>query len=91
MPCEEKLVDLDLFSLKKRRLGWEELTAIFQYLQRLSRRPDQALHSGRTRDRRLQLKRYRENFFTMMTVKHQALEKVSQRGCTVCILVGFKT
>lgn len=34
---------------------------------------------------------YRENFFTPMRVKYQALEEVGWRGRVVCIFVGFKT
>jgi len=79
---EERLSELGLFSLEKRRL-WEDLIVVFHYLKGARRKEEDRLFSKTCCDRarskgfilregRFRLAR-REKFFTMRVVKHWKL------------------
>jgi len=79
LSCEDRLRELGLFSLEKRRL-WGDLIAAFQYLKRASKEYWDRLFSraccNRTRGNRFKLKegRFRlgitKKFLTLRVVKH---------------------
>jgi len=82
LSCDERLRELGLFSLEKRRL-WRDLIAAFQHLKRAYRKDGDRLFSrvccDKTRgdvfkdglkDGRLKFN-IRKKFFTMRVVKHQ--------------------
>ena len=87
LSCEDRLGEMRLFSLEKRRLQGD-LIAAFQYLKEASKK-DGDRHFGRvccdrTRDNGFKLKEgrfrldKRKKHFTMRMVR---LESVAQRGC----------
>jgi len=77
--CEERLRELGLFSLEKRRL-WEDLTAAFQYIKGAYRKEGRNLFSkacsDRTRSNGFKLSEVRfrlditKKFFTIRLLKH---------------------
>jgi len=79
LPSENRLRELGLFNLEKRRL-WGHLVAAFQYLQEAYRKGGEGLFikecSDRTRDNCFKLTegRYRldirKKFFTLRVVRH---------------------
>ena len=87
LPCEDRLRELGLFSLEKRRLQGD-LTVGFQYLKRTQKKDGDKLFSkacsNRTRGNGFKLKKGRfrldtkKIFFTMRVVK--TLEQVARRS-----------
>jgi len=79
LSCEERLRELELFSLEKRRLGGD-LTAAFQYLKGAYRKDGEGHFtracSGRTRGHGFKLKEARfrldtqKKYFIMRVVQH---------------------
>ena len=97
--CEERLRELGLFSLEKRRLQGDLIVA-FQYLKWVYNKDRDRLFnracSGRTRSNSFKLKEggcrldIRKKFFTMRVVKHWLPRKVVEapsletfKGCLV--------
>jgi len=73
LSCEERMRELGLFILEKRRL-WEDLTAAFQYLNGAYKKAGEGPFSraccDRTRGNGFKLKKGKFRFCTVRVVKH---------------------
>ncbi|GAB0194717.1 mitochondrial enolase superfamily member 1 [Grus japonensis] len=86
---EDRLRELGLFSLEKRKL-WGDLIAAFQYLKRAYKKDGDRIFSraccDRTRGNGFKLQegkiqaRYKEDFFFFLHSKGETLEQVAKRG-----------